>query len=105
MYADEITGSMDRAIKETARRRKIQDDYNKANGITPKTIVKNIENTIEITTKIRDTEAPDDIVKEIEKVKGLMKAAAAVLDFESAIKLRDELSALKGLLNDKKTRV
>jgi excinuclease ABC subunit B len=100
MYADEMTGSMDRAIKETERRRRIQSQYNAAHGITPRTIVKDIKNTIEITTKIRETESRGDIVKEIEKIKGLMKAAAAVLDFESAIKLREELSLLKKLLND-----
>ncbi|MDR3262913.1 MAG: excinuclease ABC subunit UvrB [Clostridiales bacterium] len=101
MYADTVTGSMDRAIKETDRRRKIQSQYNKEHGITPKTIIKEVKNTIEITTKIREGGDGRDIVKEIEKVKGLMKAAANVLDFEAAIQLRDELSALKKLLSEK----
>ena len=98
LYADTVTGSMDRAIKETERRRALQKEYNEKHGIVPRTIIKEIKNTIEITTKIREESAPRDVVKEIEKVKGLMRAAANVLDFESAIKLRDELTALKKLL-------
>jgi excinuclease ABC subunit B len=100
MYADNLTGSMDRAIKETDRRRAIQTAYNEAHGIIPKTIVKDIKNTIEITSKIRDKTDLKDVGKEIEKIKGLMKAAAAVLDFETAIKLREELAELKRRLRE-----
>ncbi|MDR2090523.1 MAG: excinuclease ABC subunit UvrB [Clostridiales bacterium] len=102
MYADSVTGSMDRAIKETDRRRAIQTAYNEEHGIIPKTIVKSVKNTIEITSKIRGTAADaKDAAKEIEKIKGLMKAAAAVLDFETAIKLREELAELKRMIGKK----
>ncbi|MDR2046598.1 MAG: excinuclease ABC subunit UvrB [Clostridiales bacterium] len=97
MYADTVTGSMERAIKETERRRRLQTEYNEKHGIIPKTIIKDVKNTIEITSKLWDDTAPRDILKEIEKVKGLMKTAASVLDFETAIKLRDELANLKRL--------
>ncbi len=97
MYADNMTDSMKRAIDETLRRRKIQDDYNKAHGITPKTVVSTIKNSIEITKKAVKNEklSYKDLNREIERVKGLMKAAAEQLDFEKAILLRDELAELK----------
>ena len=97
MYADNLTGSMQRAITETDRRRKIQSDYNKAHGITPKTIIKDIKNTLEITKKI-DKVADikyQDIPEEIEKLKALMKIASQSLDFEKCIEIRDTISALK----------
>ncbi len=97
MYADSITGSMKRALDETDRRRKIQTEYNKKHGITPRTIVKEVKNTIGITGK--KTAADDvklkDIPNEIEKLKGLMKVASAQLDFERAIEIRDAISELK----------
>lgn len=97
MYADVMTDSMKRAIDETMRRRKIQDDYNKAHGIVPKTIERKFTNTLEITKKkVKDTKlTPKDLVQEIERLKGLMKTASAELDFERAIKLRDEMNELK----------
>ena len=97
MYADGITGSMRRAIDETNRRRKIQDDYNKAHGIVPKTIIKEIKNTIGITGKktVGDDIKLNDIPAEIEKLKALMKVASAQLDFERAIEIRDTISQLK----------
>ncbi|MDR3293082.1 MAG: excinuclease ABC subunit UvrB [Clostridiales bacterium] len=98
MYADTVTGSMDRAIKETDRRRTIQKEFNEKHGIIPKTIVKSVVNTLEVTQKIREKADGQDVVKQIEALKGLMKSAAAVLDFEAAIKLRDELAELKKLL-------
>ena len=97
MYADTMTGSMERAINETNRRRQKQMAYNKEHGIIPKTIVKEIKNTIEISKKI-DLEKPKDIAENIELLKGLMKQAAAELDFERAIKLRDEIAELKAKL-------
>lgn len=103
MYADTITDSMDRAIKETARRRQIQDDYNKANSIVPKTIVKPIKNTLEITHKVNENVnnmSYNDIIKEIERLKGLMNVASSTLDFEKAIKLREDISSLKKMLKD-----
>ena len=97
MYADVMTGSMERAIKETDRRRAIQTRYNKQHGITPRTIVKPIKNTIEITTKADDAVKAEDITGEIEKLTGLMRVASAQLDFETAIKMRDRISDLKKL--------
>ncbi len=96
MFADTITDSMRRAIDETARRRKIQDEYNKAHGIVPKTIIKEIKNTLEISEKVFDDGLKkSDIPKEIERLKGLMKIASSNLDFETAIELRDKIAELK----------
>ncbi|HIR66506.1 MAG TPA: excinuclease ABC subunit UvrB [Candidatus Coproplasma avicola] len=97
MYADEITGSMKRAIDETNRRRAIQDAYNKEHGIIPKTIIKDIKIDLGITTKKRagDDIKMNDIPAEIEKLKALMKVASAQLDFERAIEIRDTISQLK----------
>lgn len=97
MYADVMTGSMERAIKETDRRREKQTAYNKAHNITPRTIVKKIANTIEITTKAAGDLREGDIGKQIESLQGLMKTASAALDFETAIKLRDRIAELKKL--------
>ncbi len=97
MYADTITGSMDRAIKETDRRREKQQAYNKEHNITPKTIVKKIANTLEITTKATEQLRDGDISKQIESLQSLMKTASAALDFETAIKLRDRIAELKKL--------
>ena len=107
MYADTITGSMRRAIDETNRRREKQMAYNKEHGITPKTIVKKIANSLEITTKATSDIAEGDIGKQIESLQSLMKAASAALDFETAIKLRDRIGELKRLereVNKQKNR-
>ncbi len=97
MYADTVTGSMKRAIDETERRRKIQSEYNQKHGITPKTIVKDIVNTLEITKKADRTKdvKKQDIPEEIEKLKALMKIASANLDFERCIEIRDTIAKLK----------
>ncbi len=97
MYADTMTGSMKRAINETERRRKIQTEYNEVHGITPKTIVKSVVNTLEITKKVdrtKDIKAAD-IPEEIEKLKALMKIASSNLDFEKCIEIRDTIAKLK----------
>ncbi len=100
MYADTVTGSMERAIRETERRRRIQDDYNKAHGITPKTIVKEIRMPLAVsaaeeikevdTGKLTATERK----KLIDKLTKDMKQAAKELDFESAAVLRDRIKRL-----------
>ena len=96
MYADRITDAMKKAIGETNRRREIQMQFNKEHNITPKTIVKKIENTLQITKaakaqKLRKEEIP----KEIETLKGLMQTAASRLDFETAIEIRNRISELR----------
>ena len=117
MYADKITQSMDVAIKETARRRAIQDAYNKEHGIVPKTVIKDIRDVIEIGAKEEDTRhkrkgtgidtvedtAPakkrkmsaKDREAMIEKLTREMKQAAKELEFEKAAYLRDEIARLK----------
>ncbi len=97
MYADVMTGSMQRAIDETNRRRQIQDEYNKKHGITPKTIVKPIVNSLEITNKVDRTKeiSKQDIPEEIEKLKALLKIAQKNLDFEKCIEIRDTIAKLK----------
>ena len=103
MYADTITGSMQRAIGETNRRRKIQDAYNKANGIVPKTIVKNIHDIIEIgkaaddaaSKKGKEKLTPTQRQKLIDTLTAEMKEAAKKLEFEQAAFLRDKIKQLR----------
>ncbi len=102
MYADTITGSMQRAISETERRRKIQAEYNREHGITPQTIKKGVYEIIEATVKDGEerprTKAvePENIEKTIAELTAEMKKAAELLQFELAAKLRDEINRLKG---------
>ncbi|MBQ7339858.1 MAG: excinuclease ABC subunit UvrB [Clostridia bacterium] len=97
MYADVITGSMKRAIDETNRRRAVQQEYNKEHNITPKTIIKKVVNTLEITKKTDRTKdiKKADIPQEIEKLKALLKIASNNLDFERCIEIRDTITKLK----------
>lgn len=96
MFADNITDSMKRAIDETARRRKVQMEYNKQHNIVPKTIVKPVKNTLEITKKVEEGKlAKKDIPKEIERLSSMMKIASNSLDFETAIELRNKITALR----------
>ena len=96
LYADTVTGSMQRAIDETNRRRKKQTEYNELNHITPKTIVKPITNTLNITkAKTNKKMSVAEIKSEIERLGHKMRQAADILDFEAAIKLREEISSLK----------
>ena len=99
MYADVMTDSMKRAIGETDRRREIQDAYNKAHGIVPKTIIKEVKSTLNITKKKTDDDIKmQDIPDEIEKLKALMKVASGQLDFERAIEIREKITQLKAML-------
>ena len=108
MYADTVTGSMKEAIAETDRRRDKQIAYNKAHGIVPRTIVKPIVNTLQISKKgspkSDDRMTKREINAEIEHLTGLMTAAAASYDFEGAIRLRDRIAELKKLRGDKSER-
>lgn len=97
MYADVITGSMKRAIDETARRRKTQQAYNEEHGIVPKTIIKEVRSNLEITkkaSKVGDIKM-QDIPQEIERLKGLLKVFSQSLDFERCIEIRDTITELK----------
>ncbi len=124
MYADVVTQSMQEAIDETNRRRSIQIEYNKAHGITPKTVRKSKE-AIMNQTSVADSKknkknyyaepeehsvAADPVVaymskpaleKMIEKTQKSMEKAAKELDFMEAARLRDELNELKSLLEKK----
>ena len=101
MYADEVTDSMDRAITETERRRAIQMAYNEAHGIVPKTIVKAIPDSIEISDKAenakRNTRRMGKMEREaaIERLTREMKEAAKLLEFEHAAFLRDQIDRLR----------
>lgn len=101
MYADSVTPSMETAIKETERRRKIQLDYNKKHGITPQTIVKKVADVLEISSHDKTNEKlqkklsksqKNKLIAELEKE---MKAAAKLLEFEHAAFLRDKIEELK----------
>ena len=101
MYADEISSAMDVAIKETKRRRSIQEQYNKEHGIVPKTIIKEIREVISNKEEVNDDNKPKTMTKQekerlIEKLEMEMKEAAKCLDFELAMELRDALFELKG---------
>ena len=97
MYADEMTGSMERAIGETNRRRAKQQAYNEAHGIIPRTIIKEVKSTLNITGKAKKGAeiAAKDIPDEIEKLKTLMKVASNALDFERAIEIREQINELR----------
>ena len=103
MYADELTESMEKAITETNRRRKIQEEYNLKNGITPKTISKSVRDTISI-TKQEDIgveyrmESADDIKNTITKLTDEMLKYAASMEFEKAAEIRDKIKELEKLL-------
>lgn len=102
MFADTMTDSMRRAIEITQKRRKLQEQYNKEHGILPKTIVKAVTNTLEISKRVDDKLKKEDIPKEIEKLTAMMKIASNSLDFERALVLRDQIQKLRKKLEKKK---
>lgn len=96
MYGDTITDSMRKAIDETNRRREIQMRYNTQHGVKPMTIKKSVVDSLKISVELDDVQMTrQQIIDNIEKLKGLMKTASNQLDFESAIKYREEISKLK----------
>ncbi|MGB0664049.1 MAG: excinuclease ABC subunit UvrB [Pontibacterium sp.] len=120
LYADKVTGSMERAMKETARRREKQIKFNEANGITPKGIVKSVTDIMEVASPIpgkklrsasavQDTQAGDyevdlatlpikERAKYMSKLEDQMYEAAKNLEFEKAAQLRDKLEAAKAII-------
>lgn len=106
MYADELTDSMDKAIFETNRRRQIQEEYNKKNGITPKTIKKSVRDTIKatITDDIKSEYdiKPDESLEEVvSRLTDEMLKHAKNMEFEQAAKLRDKIKELENFIEDK----
>ncbi len=107
MYADSVTDSMANAIRETNRRREIQNKYNEEHGIVPKTIVKKVSDVLEISSKGETTEKKFGKLSKAEKQKLIdeltreMKDAAKMLEFEHASYLRDKIKKLQGV-SDKK---
>lgn len=112
MYADHVTQSMKETIDETARRRSIQEAYNKEHGITPHTIKKDIRSLISATTETEDAGKKDDFLdvdfadmdrkdqrEMIESLEDQMRAAAKELDFERAANLRDTVLELKAQID------
>lgn len=98
MYGDKITDSMDYAIKETMRRRQIQDSYNKEHNIVPQTIIKEIREAISNVDETKDKKikvSKKEMAQTIDKVEQEMKEAARNLDFERAMELRDILFEMK----------
>ena len=110
MYADTVTDSMQRAISETERRRKIQMEYNEEHGITPQTIKKAVRDLISISKKVaaeelrmaKDPESMrrEELEKLVNDVSKQMRKAAAELNFEAAAELRDKMVELKQMLQE-----
>ena len=98
MYADTYSDSMNEAITETQRRRAIQEEYNKVHGITPKTIIKDIKEVVtnEVTGK-KPKLSKKERALQIEQIEKEMREAAAAMDFERAMELRDIYFELKGI--------
>lgn len=103
MYADKMTNSMQRAINETNRRRKLQSDYNDLHHKTPISIKKDIIDTLKISVSAEQKyKTKSDLIDNIEKVKAMMNVAVGQLDFEKAIELREEIAKLKASLKKMK---
>ena len=103
MYADALTESMEKAISETNRRRKLQEEYNKEHGITPKTIQKSVRDAIKASI-IEEAESKYNISKDesvedvINKLTDEMLKYAANMEFEKAAELRDQIKELENSL-------
>jgi excinuclease ABC subunit B len=103
MYADTVTRSMQAAINETQRRRKIQEDYNKEHGITPQGIRKAIRDITERVQAVAETKTPyittpatkEGVARLIKELEAQMKIAAKALDFEKAALIRDRVFELR----------
>jgi excinuclease ABC subunit B len=107
LYADQVTGSMQRAIDETRRRRKVQEEYNRKHGITPRTILKPVDTSLlemvqmdyyEVPVVAEELErysSPEELEQEIESLRTQMKAAAQRFEFEQAAALRDRIKELQ----------
>lgn len=121
LYADRITDSMDKAMKETSRRRALQVAYNEEHGITPQTIVKDTSNALleQLRGKgdmtVQEKVSPKELVKQLEfidadlpklakKLEQEMKAAAKNMDFERAAELRDQLMSIRQHMQDKSSK-
>ena len=103
LYADTVTAAMDAALRETERRRGIQDAYNKAHGIVPKTIVKSVRDLIEISKSTAEVRWKDGVKmtraereKEIARLEKEMRQAARMMEYEYAAVLRDQIIQLRG---------
>jgi excinuclease ABC subunit B len=103
MYADAITQSMQRAMEETARRRRIQEAYNKEHGITPQGITKAVKDITERVQAVAETRTPyaitpmsrEEMAQLIRQLQSQMKAAARNLEFEKAAMIRDRITELR----------
>ena len=104
MYADSVTPSMESAITETERRRRIQNEYNIAHGIVPETVKKQVRDVLEISTKTADSDkafkrlSKFDKEKVIRQLTAEMRDAAKILEFEHAAYLRDKIEKLKSMM-------
>jgi len=112
LYADTVTPSMKAAMDETERRRKVQDAFNKAHGIVPKTVYKSVRELIEIShdttsklpTASRKKISLANMEDEIHRLERQMKEASKMLEFEYAAVLRDQIKALRKQLEEQKTK-
>ena len=107
LYADKITKSMDKAMSETARRRRLQEEHNTKHGITPKTIIKKVHKSLAEIYGYRDLESnkkkiigieslsSQELLKKLAPLKKEMKQAAKKLDFERAAELRDQIKQIE----------
>ena len=103
MYADRVTPSMEAALRETARRREIQNAYNEAHGIVPKTVIKSVRDLIEISSATAERKGRSGVKmtkaekeKEIARLEKQMKEAARMMEYEYAALLRDQIIELRG---------